>query len=90
MKIMTAKEANHNFKKYGPFRIFDKNGNSVYFEDSKGYWAKSEYINNNEVYFENSNGEWEKRRYDIDDNENYYEDSNGNVKRGINYGQFNC
>ena len=26
-----------------PFEIRDKNGNQIYFEDSKGYWYKNEY-----------------------------------------------
>ena len=40
-----------------PFEIKDSNGNRIYFEDSHGFWAKSEYdSNNNEVYYEDSHG----------------------------------
>ncbi len=41
-----------------PFTIENKKGNKLYFEDSYGYWSKSEYDSNgNEIYYENSNGE---------------------------------
>jgi len=40
-----------------PFIIKDKNGNEIYFENSTGYWVKSEYDQNgNRIYFEYSNG----------------------------------
>ena len=57
-----AKQFNHDFSK-GDFKLFDENGNLVYFEDSEGYWAKREYDQNgNEVYYENSEGEIEDNR----------------------------
>ena len=35
-----------------------KNGKQIYFEGSKGYWAKRECDSQgNEIYYENSNGE---------------------------------
>jgi len=40
-----------------PFKIRDKNGNLIYFEDSSGYWAKREFDeSSNRIYFEDSNG----------------------------------
>ena len=40
------------------FGIYDEKGNMIYFENSSGYWAKSEYDeNDNEIYYENSDGE---------------------------------
>ena len=59
-----------------PFIIRDKNGNQIYFEDSKGYWYKKEYDSNgNEIYHENSNGYWSKSKFDSNGNEIYFEDS---------------
>jgi len=40
-----------------PFKIRDKNGNLIYFEDSNAYWTKREYDeSSNRIYFEDSNG----------------------------------
>jgi hypothetical protein len=59
-----------------PFIINDHNGNKIYFEDSDGFWWKSEYNSNgNEVYSENSYGFWWKSEYDSNGNRIYYEDS---------------
>jgi hypothetical protein len=39
-------------------RMFDKNNNQIYYEDSDGYWVKKEYDkNNNRIYYENSDGD---------------------------------
>jgi hypothetical protein len=66
-----------NIKEF-PFEINDKNGNEIYYEDSNGYWVKSEYDSNgNRVYYEDSNGDWEKREFNSNGNQIYYEDSNG-------------
>ena len=60
------------------FRVYDSNGNLVYYEESNGYWVKREYDSNgNLVYFEDSDGYWLKREYDSNNNEVYYEKSNG-------------
>lgn len=41
-----------------PFRIKDKQGNQLYYEDSIGFWAKYEYDSlGREKYYENSRGE---------------------------------
>jgi hypothetical protein len=40
-----------------PFVIKDKNNNRIYYENSDGYWSRSEFDSkNNEIYWENSNG----------------------------------
>ncbi len=74
-----AQQFNHDFESpNGFFRLFDSNGNEVYFEASDGYWSKSEYDSNgNKIYFENSDGYWAKQEYDSNGNETYFEDSDG-------------
>jgi YD repeat-containing protein len=58
-----------------PFRIRDKNGNQIYFEDSYGYWYKWEYDSNgNKIHFESSTGCWWKYKYDPNGNLIYFED----------------
>jgi len=40
-----------------PFVIKDKNNNRIYYENSDGYWSRSEFDSkNNEIYWENSYG----------------------------------
>ncbi len=80
----------HDFKK-GSLRLYDSNGNIIYFEESYGFWSKREYdTNGNEIYYENSEGYGAKYEYDTNGNQIYYEnsyeywakweyDSNGNV-----------
>ena len=63
-----------NIKEF-PFRIKDKDGNQIYFEDINTYWSKSEYKDGNEIYYENSDGFWYKKEFK-DGKEVYYEDSN--------------
>jgi hypothetical protein len=64
-----------------PFRIKDKNGNTLYYEDSNKFWVKYEYDSNGKyTYGENSNEVWTKREYDSDGNEIYYEDSEGKIR----------
>ncbi len=47
-----------------PFKIRDKNGRLLYYENSGGYWCKYEYDSNGEViYSEDSNGYWFKSEY---------------------------
>lgn len=63
-----------------PFEIKDPNNNQIYYEDSNGYWVKSEYdSNNNRIYFKNSDGYWGKSEYDSNNNEVYFEDSDGEI-----------
>ena len=60
------------------FAVYDEKGNEIYYEESNGYWSKSEYNEKgNIIYLENSNGYWSKRENDEKGNMIYYEDSNG-------------
>ena len=53
-----AQQIKWNFETNGNLEIKDKNGKEIYFEGSKGYWAKRECDSQgNEIYYENSNGE---------------------------------
>jgi YD repeat-containing protein len=61
-----------------PFFIFDKNNREIYFEDSDGFWAKTEYDQDGkEISYKNSVGRWYKREYDQDGKLIYYENSDG-------------
>ena len=45
-----------NIKEF-PFRIKDKNGNEIYWENSDGVWSKTEFDSNgNGIYCEDSGG----------------------------------
>ena len=59
-----------------PIRLYDEDGNEIYYETSDGFWCKSEYKDGNQVYFEDSEGYWWKREYK-DGKEVYYENSDG-------------
>jgi hypothetical protein len=40
-----------------PFKIADKNGNCIYYENSDAYWWKYEYDSDgNQIYYETSDG----------------------------------
>ena len=59
-------------------RIYDSNGNRIYYEESDGYWRKREYdSNNNLIYHEEPGGFWYKKEYDSNNNLIYRENSNG-------------
>ena len=59
-------------------RVYDQNGNRIYFETSDGDWSKYEYDSNGKViYFEKNNGFWVKYEYDTNGNEIYWETSDG-------------
>jgi len=45
--------------------IFDSMDNTLYYEDSYGYWVKREYDSKgNQIYWENSSGYFERYEYD--------------------------
>jgi hypothetical protein len=49
---------NWDFENNPCFDIRDNNLNQLYFENSVGYWGKSEFDSQgNRIYFENSDGE---------------------------------
>lgn len=61
-----------------PFSIKDKNGNEIYYENSRGSWIKREYDSNgNRIYFEDSDRYWIKSEYDSDGNRTYLKNSKG-------------
>ena len=63
-----------------PFSIKDKNNKLIYYEDSSGFWSKTEYDQDgNLIYYEIPNGFWSKHQYDQNGKEIYFEDSNGYI-----------
>lgn len=56
------KKLSETYKELGiafrfPIEIKDAKGNETYYENSKGFWCKSERdANGNETYYQNSNG----------------------------------
>jgi len=62
-----------------PFEIKDKDGNVIYYENSKGYSWRSEYKDGNVIYYENSKGYSWKKEYK-DGKEVYYENSDGVIR----------
>jgi hypothetical protein len=67
-----------NIKKF-PFEIKDGNENTIYFENSDGYWYISQYNSRrDQTYSEDSDGIWWKAEY-ANGNEIYYENSNGKI-----------
>jgi len=63
-----------------PFVINDKDGNSIYYENSDGYWVKNEYdAHGKEIRCETSNGYWCKSEYDAHGNCIYHENSAGAI-----------
>jgi GTPase SAR1 family protein len=72
-----------DFKTNGDLEIKDKNGRTIYNEDSNGVWGKYELDSQGKViYFEDSNGYWVKREWDSQGKVIYYENSKGDwVKR---------
>ena len=76
-----AQQIKWDFEANGYLEIKGKNGNQIYWEDSKGYWVKREFDSKgNYIYFEDSHGFWTKSEYDSQGNEIYWEDSNGTIK----------
>jgi hypothetical protein len=77
------KKISETYKELGidftfPIEIKDADGNSTYFENSGGYWRRSEYDEKgNETYYENSSVYWARYEYDENGNQTYYETSTG-------------
>jgi hypothetical protein len=60
-----------------PFVINDKDGNSIYWEESNNFWIKREWdAHGNIIRYESSNDYWSKSEYGAHGNEIYYENSN--------------
>ena len=57
MKKTIAQQINWDFTTNGSLEIKDKNGNTIYYENSGGDWAKHEWDSQgNVIYYETSNG----------------------------------
>ena len=60
------------------FKVYNKKGNVIYFEECNGYWAKWEYDKKGDmICFESSNGYWAKWENDKKGNMIYYKNSEG-------------
>ena len=63
-------------------RVYDTNGNYIYYEDSNGSWIKREYdANGNLIYREKDNGFWVKKEYNADNKMTYREYNDGYWER---------
>lgn len=83
-----AQEINWDFETNGVFKIRDKDGNYLYWENSNGVWQKSEFDSRgNLIYLEDSNGWWQKSEYDSQGNCIYRESSDGVI---IDYRTSQC
>ena len=77
------KKVSDTYKELGidftfPIDIEDAKGNETYYENSDGYWARSEHdANGNMTYFESSDGYWAKHKYDANGKNTYFENSSG-------------
>ena len=64
-----------------PIEIKNANGNQTYYEDSDGFWNKTEYnANGNKTYYENHHGYWCRWEYDNNGKETYYENIYGRTE----------
>jgi hypothetical protein len=73
-----AQQIKWDFKTNGNLEIRNKNGELIYVEGSKGYWAKREYDSQgNPIYWEDSDGYWAKWEWDSQGNRIFYENSDG-------------
>jgi len=70
-----------DFEANGDLGINDKNGNSIYFEASNGFWEKREWDSQGRlIYTEDCSGFWEKFEYNFESNCIYYKNRNGVIK----------
>ncbi len=62
-----------------PFKLYDVNGNIIYFAHSTGYCFKQEFdADENLVYHEDLTGYWYKQKYDKNNKVIRCKESNGN------------
>ena len=74
-----AKFFNHDFDN-GYFRLYDRDGNTVYHEDPDGYWIKKMLNDGGRViYCEYLDGFWWKYEFDKNGRKIYCEDSDNGV-----------
>ena len=70
-----------DFEANGDLGINDKNGDSIYFEASNGFWEKREWDSQGRlIYTEDCSGFWEKFEYNSESNCIYYKNRNGVIK----------
>jgi len=70
-----------DFETNGELIIRDKNGRTIYDEDSNGVWVKYERNSQGKViYYEDSNRDWVKYERNSQGKVIYYEDSDGVIK----------
>jgi len=78
MDLVLSKVFNQSVSIKGNNRVYDINGNILYYEDGNGLWVKKEYdTNNNKIYHEDSDGLWVKKEYDDNGNNIYHEGRSG-------------
>ena len=76
-----AQQIKWSFETNGNLEIKNKNGRTIYNEDSNGVWGKCEYDSQgNRIYYENSDGYWAKYEYDSQGNRIYLENSDGLIE----------
>ena len=76
-----AQQIKWDFKTNGKLTIKDKNGRTIYLENSDGVWVKYEWDSQGKlIYLENSHGDWAKYERDSQGNELYYESSYGVIR----------
>jgi hypothetical protein len=69
-----------DFEANGLLEIKNKNGRTIYIEDSDGDWTKREYDSQGrQNYIEDSDGTWRKWELDSEGKVIYYENSNGKI-----------
>jgi len=62
----------------GNYDVLNSNRKEIYFENSDGYWRKTEYDDKGKlIYYENSNGYREKKDYNENGKLIYFENSDG-------------
>ena len=67
-----------------PYREYDSNGKTIYYEDKDGYWERFERDSNgNTTYVEHSDGFWAKQEFNCNGNRTYYEDSYGEIVKSL-------
>ena len=84
-----AQQINWDFKANGNLEITNRNKNfinTIYYEDSKGYWVKYKYNSQGkEIHYEDSNGDWARTEYNSQGNQIYYENSHGIINDDRSY-----
>jgi len=79
-----AQQIKWDFEANGSLKITAKNGFTIYFENSNGYWETREYDSDGyQISYEDSKGYWVKTKYDEKGIRIYFEDSDGRIEDDI-------